>query len=107
AAHSGPDDVAAEGVGYEQGRKFPHPLNGGKDKLTRYYYEALNASPYASEVLLALAKRAIEAEKLGQRDVPDLLTLSFSSNDLVGHCWGPDSQEVLDITLRSDRLVKD
>src|SRR5262249_38756228 len=27
--------------------------------------------------------------------------------DLVGHCWGPDSQEVLDITLRSDLIVKE
>jgi hypothetical protein len=58
-------------------------------------------------VLLALAKRAVVAERLGQDDVPDLLTLSFSSNDLVGHCWGPGSQEVLDVTLRSDRLMKD
>src|SRR5439155_16959892 len=30
AAHSGPDDVAAEGVGYDQGRTFPHPLLGTK-----------------------------------------------------------------------------
>src|SRR5262249_37308983 len=32
---------------------------------------------------------------------------SFSSNDIVGHSYGPDSQEVLDTTLRSDRLMKD
>ena len=38
--------------------------------------------------------------------MPDLLCLSFSSNDLVGHCWGPDSQEVFDMTLRTDRQVK-
>jgi hypothetical protein len=107
AAHSGPDDLAAEGVGYDQGRTFPHKMTGGKEKITRSYYEAMNASPYSSELLLALAKRAIEAEKLGQGDGSDLLTLSFSSNDLIGHCWGPDSQEVLDITLRSDRIVKD
>ena len=50
---------------------------------------------------------AIVNEKLGQTDKVDLLCLSFSSNDLVGHTWGPDSQEVLDITLRSDALIKD
>jgi predicted AlkP superfamily pyrophosphatase or phosphodiesterase len=38
--------------------------------------------------------------------VPDLLCISFSCNDLVGHTWGPDSQEVLDTTLRSDRDVR-
>ncbi|MCC6421266.1 MAG: alkaline phosphatase family protein [Gemmataceae bacterium] len=107
AAYSGPDNVAAEGAGYAQGRAFPHPLTGGKEKLGREYYEAWANSPYGNEVLLSLAKAAIEGEQLGQDDVPDLLTLSFSSNDMVGHCWGPDSQEVLDITLRSDLLMKD
>jgi hypothetical protein len=105
--HSGIDDNPFEGTGYEQGRTFPHPLTGGKDKLTREGYQAMTNSPYGNELLLALAKRAIDTLELGQREHPDLLCLSFSSNDYVGHCWGPDSQEVLDITLRSDRLVKE
>ncbi|MCI0462258.1 MAG: alkaline phosphatase family protein, partial [Gemmataceae bacterium] len=107
AAHSGPDDVAAEGIGYAQGRTFPHPLTGGKDKIGPDYYDAWANSPFASEVLLALAKLAIDAEGLGRDDVPDLLCLSFASNDLIGHAWGPDSQEVLDVTLRSDLLMKE
>jgi hypothetical protein len=32
--------------------------------------------------------------------------VSFSSNDLIGHIWGPDSQEVLDVTLRSDKVMQ-
>jgi hypothetical protein len=104
---SGKDDVKAEGVGIAQGRTFPHPTTGGKDRLGRAYYEAMTTSPYGNELLLELARRAIEAEGLGKHETPDLLTLSFSSNDLVGHCWGPDSQEVLDITLRSDRIMKE
>jgi Type I phosphodiesterase / nucleotide pyrophosphatase len=31
--------------------------------------------------------------------------VSFSSNDSIGHCWGPDSQEVLDSTLRTDVVL--
>jgi hypothetical protein len=31
--------------------------------------------------------------------------VSFSSNDLIGHVWGPDSPEVLDVTLRTDKLI--
>src|SRR5206468_2960556 len=58
-------------------------------------------------LLLDLAVRAIDAEQLGKDDVPGLLTISFSSNDIVGHTYGPDSQEVLDITLRSDLIVRD
>ena len=107
AKYSGPDDVVGEGTGHKQGRTFPHAMKGGQEKPGKAYYEAFTTSPYASEVLWELAKRAIDAEQLGQRDTCDLLSLSFSSNDLVGHAWGPDSQEVLDMTLRTDLLLKD
>lgn len=105
--YSGPDDGPGEGKGKGQGKTFPHPTTGGKDKIGKEYYEALATSPYGNDLLLAFAKACIEAEKLGQDDVPDLLTVSFSSNDLIGHAWGPDSHEVLDVTLRSDALMAD
>ena len=57
-----------------------------------------------NELLLALAEHAIDAERLGLGDTPDLLTLSFSSNDAIGHCWGPDSQEVLDVIFADGSL---
>jgi hypothetical protein len=107
ARYSGPDNVEAEGIGFAQGRTFPHPMTGGSSRIGRSYYQAMTTSPYGSELLLALAKKAIDAVELGQDDIPDLLCLSFSSTDLVGHCWGPDSQEVLDITLHSDRIMKE
>lgn len=105
--HSGPDDVEGEGSGVAQGRVFPHPLDGGLGKNKLAYYSQLYNSPQGNELLLELAQRAIVAEKLGAGDAPDLLCLSFSSNDAVGHTWGPDSQEVLDTTLRSDLIVKE
>ena len=105
--YSGPDDVAGEGKGIGQGRTFPHPMDGGKPQLGKEYYDALYNSPFGNDLLLALAKRAIDAEKLGQHDVPDVLLLSFSSNDPIGHTWGPDSHEVLDVTLRTDLIVKE
>ena len=103
--HSGPDDVAGEGTGIAQGRTFPHPMTGGLKQPGRAYYEALANSPFGNDVLLDVAKLAVEREELGKRDDPDFLSISLSSNDLVGHTWGPDSQEVLDITLRSDRQL--
>lgn len=107
ARFSSPDDAPGEGKGIQQGKTFPHPTTGGQDKITPAFYDAVTNSPFGNELLLSLAKRAIVAEKLGADQVPDLLCLSFSSNDLIGHVWGPDSQEVLDMTLRTDRLVQD
>src|SRR5262249_14399304 len=86
---------------------FPHPLIGKTRQLDKTYFEALYKSPYGNTLLLEFAKTAIDAEQLGRHDVPDLLCLSFSSNDAVGHVWGPDSEEVLDVTLRSDLIVKE
>jgi predicted AlkP superfamily pyrophosphatase or phosphodiesterase len=109
AKYSGPDDVTGEGLGVKksQGRAFPHPMTGGQTKPGADYYETLYTSPFANDLLLDLAKRAIDELKLGTNDTPDLLCLSFSSNDPVGHIWGPDSQEVLDTTLRTDLVVKE
>jgi len=107
ARYSGADDVVGEGKGYAQGREFPHPMNGGAKTPVKGYYDALYNSPFGNDLLLDLAKRAIVAEDLGRHAQPDLLCISFSSNDSIGHTWGPDSQEVLDTTLRSDRTMKE
>jgi hypothetical protein len=104
--YSGPDDMAGEGKGANQGRTFPHPMNGGQKKPDALTHAALFNSPFGNDLLLDLALRAIDAEHLGRGTTPDLLCLSFSSNDAVGHTWGPDSQEVLDVTLRSDVIVR-
>ena len=67
-------------------------------------YQAVYASPFGNELLESLAERAIVAEKLGQRDVTDLLAISFSSNDAIGHALGPDSAEVHEISVRTDQV---
>jgi predicted AlkP superfamily pyrophosphatase or phosphodiesterase len=105
--YSGPDNFFAEGIGHGQSREFPHPTKLGEGKTAKEkYYSAMETSPFGNDLLLEFAKTAILTEKLGQTDDVDLLCISFSSNDLIGHCWGPDSQEVLDVTLRSDLLIK-
>jgi predicted AlkP superfamily pyrophosphatase or phosphodiesterase len=68
-------------------------------------YANLAASPWGNELIEKFAEHAIEGEKLGQRGVTDLLTISFSSNDYVGHRVGPDAPEVRDMAIRTDRLL--
>ena len=106
AAKAGPDDAPGEAAAMPlYSRTFPHPL--GPTAPGPLSYAAVEASPFGNDLVWSLAKAAIEAENLGRGEAPDLLCLGFSANDLIGHVWGPDSQEVLDVTLRSDRLLAD
>ena len=82
---SGIDEQTGEGNGKNQGKFFPHPFG----KTEKDYYDALYNSPFGNDVLLELAMKAIKAEKLGKNTQPDMLLISFSSNDSVGHSWGP------------------
>jgi arylsulfatase A-like enzyme len=62
-------------------------------------------SPRGNDVELDFARAAVEEEKLGQHEGPDLLAVSLSANDEVGHTFGPMSREVLDMTARTDRQI--
>ena len=73
---------------------------------TSYKYTELDSTPFANDLVESLAERAIEAEKLGQGAKTDFLAVSFSANDYVGHAKGPDSEEVHDISLRTDKLIE-
>lgn len=68
-------------------------------------YALLPASPWGNELIEQFAEQAITGEKLGQRGVTDLLTVSFSSNDYVGHAVGPDAPEVRDMAIRVDEQI--
>ncbi|MCE9567833.1 MAG: alkaline phosphatase family protein [Planctomycetes bacterium] len=103
-----PDDAPGEGFGFNgQGQVFPHVFKGKLQAPAKGYYDAVECSPGGNEMLLEFAKKAVVAEKLGQGETTDLLCVSFSSNDLIGHIYGPDSWEMLDVTLRADNVVAD
>ena len=68
-------------------------------------YSKLPASPWGNELIERFAEQAILGEQLGQRGPTDLLTVSFSSNDYVGHRVGPDAPEVEDMAIRTDELI--
>jgi predicted AlkP superfamily pyrophosphatase or phosphodiesterase len=80
------------------GKKFLPP----GEKLN----ESLAASPWGNELIEAFAERAIESEQLGKRGITDILAVSFSSNDYVGHAVGPDDPQVQDMAIRTDILLR-
>ena len=69
-------------------------------------FTALEATPFGNELIEAFTERALQAEQLGTREFTDVLTVSFSSNDYVGHSYGPDSPEVHEMALATDRLLE-
>jgi predicted AlkP superfamily pyrophosphatase or phosphodiesterase len=87
------------------GQKFPYVVNGGQEQPGPRFYNAFEYTPFACEYLADFAKAAIESESLGSDEFPDLLSISFSAPDLIGHSYGPDSQEVEDTFIRLDRVI--
>ena len=84
----------------EHDSKFPHKLdelqtqNGG--------FHVVANSPFGNSLVTDFTLKAIEAEQLGQDHITDVLTVSYSSTDKVGHDYGPNSVEVEDTYLRLD-----
>ncbi len=66
---------------------------------------SLEATPWGNEMIEEFAERAIAGENLGHHTSPDILAVSFSSNDYVGHAVGPDDPAVRDISIRTDREI--
>jgi predicted AlkP superfamily pyrophosphatase or phosphodiesterase len=55
------------------------------------FYEKVGATPAGAQYEMDFAKALVSEEKLGTHDVTDVLTLSISSTDILGHAVGPDS----------------
>jgi type I phosphodiesterase/nucleotide pyrophosphatase len=89
------------------GSRFPYSVTGGDEKPGPKFYSAFTLTPFASEYLAQFGKVALDAESLGADQFPDLLSISFSSPDLAGHYYGPDSQEIVDTYARLDRVIAD
>jgi predicted AlkP superfamily pyrophosphatase or phosphodiesterase len=82
---------------------FPHPVVA-KPPQTAYYAE-IRRTPFADEVLLEFAFEAMKQHELGMDADTDILAVGFASTDVIGHAWGPDSQELMDQMLRLDRVI--
>ena len=91
---------------HEVAGQFPHAM---AEKAGPKLYDNIYASPFGDELLEQFAEATITANHLGQTDgkqaAPDLLDISFSSNDAVGHAYGPDSPEIADEQIRLDRTL--
>src|SRR6266496_378115 len=99
SAYAEPDDQAWE----NQGRNvtFPHTLPFDSAQAA----VAIKTAPLMDSLTLAFALTGADAMKLGRGRSTDLLLVSLSTTDAVGHAYGPDSRELHDQVLRVDRWL--
>ena len=86
------------------GRVFPHPFGQADDKLL---YTRILISPIGDQLTLDFCKSLITHEQLGQDEIPDYLSISFSGVDAVNHFFGPSSLENEDVVVQLDRTLED
>lgn len=92
-----PDNQPGEGD-WGHGTVFPHALATAKKASSSF-----RASPAGDQRVLAMATAALRHEPLGK--TPTLLAISLSSNDYVGHIFGPQSWEAWDHLRRLDAAL--
>lgn len=101
AAWASEDDRPFEEALPGLGRTFPHQMGAVPKEWPHVY----RGTPAALDDLMKLAEAAIIGEDLGGDEFVDLLVLGVSSFDYVGHWFGPNSQESLDMLLRIDAAL--
>ncbi len=84
------------------GWRFPYRFASAESGML---YSQVVRSGIGNAYVLHTAQKAVEAQSLGADEYPDLLAISLSSNDYVGHRFGPYSPEALDVQVRTDRLL--
>lgn len=102
---SGPDNSSYEHlISTKKTPEFPYDfkvLNKGAKN-----YELFTITPFANTFLADFALKAMKNEQLGMDEIPDVLAISFSTPDIVGHSFGPYSIEIEDIYLRLDLEIE-
>jgi predicted AlkP superfamily pyrophosphatase or phosphodiesterase len=84
------------------GRRAQAELDANVDENTTQFYDLVGRTPTANGYELDFAKELIKNEKLGQNGVTDLVTISLSPNDILGHQFGPDSDFEKQMVLSLD-----
>lgn len=80
---------------------FPYDLAVLKEKNRNF--ELLKVTPFGNSIITDFVIAALDGEQLGQDNITDVLAVSYSSTDYVGHYFGVNSKEVEDTYIRLDK----
>ncbi|CAN5264163.1 alkaline phosphatase family protein [soil metagenome] len=98
SAYPESDSVEAEG-----GRQFtfPHDLPSDPEAAANI----VRATPFIDDITLSFALHGVQSLALGADAHTDVLSISLSATDYIGHRYGPDSREIHDQVVRLDRKL--
>ena len=99
SAYTEPDSEPIENAGKDF--TFPHVLPADAARAA----SDLPYTPWMDELTLATALEGLEALSIGAGSSTDVLAVSLSATDYIGHRYGPDSREQHDNILRLDRAL--
>lgn len=99
ASYPEPDSVPLENNGRDF--VFPHVFPADPARAARMFI----SYPAMDSLTAQAALAGVEAMQLGRGPATDLLSVSFSTTDAVGHAFGPDSRELHDQIVRLDRYL--
>jgi len=105
SSYSGADDGLGEAPPSGWTRRFPHTLNGTAGKADAGYVAQWEHSPFADAYLGRFAAALVQSLQLGHHEGTDVLAVSFSAPDIIGHAFGPRSHEVQDTYARLDQTI--
>lgn len=71
------------------------------------FYQLVGSTPFANDYEFEFARELVTYEKLGNGPATDMLAISLSANDILGHQVGPDSPEMRAMALEMDRQLAD
>ncbi len=104
--YAGVDDAAGENAfAGEDSPVFPHALIGPPDVSERDAFGRFRGFPWLDEMTLDFAEHILISAGLGADDHPDLLCVSLSAFDIIGHTFGPNSREAMDAAVCIDRKL--
>ncbi|WP_178989831.1 alkaline phosphatase PafA [Winogradskyella schleiferi] len=99
---SGTDENTFEG-GFRGKEKATFPYDLKALSKGNRGFDILKATPYGNSLTADFAMEAIKAENLGEDEITDVLAVSFSATDYVGHNFGVNSKEIEDTYIRLDK----
>jgi predicted AlkP superfamily pyrophosphatase or phosphodiesterase len=105
-------ELLLDGSQYQEIDSAPHE-SGGRDYMFPHTLPADPAAaaatfpgvPFMDQLTLSFALEGVRQMKLGAGPGTDLLAVSLSTTDAIGHAYGPDSREIHDQIVRLDRYL--